>query len=121
LLKPAVALKRSQGGAVMTDRTSLGHWIRRFLLEYVASERNLSANTCASYRAMLVLLLPFVAKRKGVTADALSVTDLIGRAGAQLSRLPGAGAAMLYGHTEPTTRVDPCIGTVHRRAQPPTC
>jgi len=76
LLKPAVALKRSQGGAVMTDRTSLGHWIRRFLLEYVASERNLSANTCASYRDMLVLLLPFVAKRKGVTADALSVTDL---------------------------------------------
>jgi integrase/recombinase XerD len=71
-----VALKRSQGGAVMTDRTSLGHWIRRFLLEYVASERNLSANTCASYRDMLVLLLPFVAKRKGVTADALSVTDL---------------------------------------------
>src|SRR6266511_1600948 len=76
LLKPAVALKRSQGGAVKTDRTSLGHWIRRFLLEYVASERNLSANTCASYRDMLVLLLPFVAKRKGVTADALSVTDL---------------------------------------------
>jgi integrase/recombinase XerD len=75
LLKPAVALKRSQGGAVMTDRTSLGHWIRRFLLEYVASERNLSANTCASYRDMLVLLLPFVAKRKGA-ADALSVTDL---------------------------------------------
>jgi len=76
LPKPAVASKRSQGGAVMTDRTSLGHWIRRFLLEYVASERNLSANTCASYRDMLVLLLPFVAKRKGVTADALSVTDL---------------------------------------------
>src|SRR5260221_400887 len=60
----------------MTDRTSLGHWIRRFLLEYVASERNLSANTSASYRDMLVLLLPFVAKRKGVAADALSVTDL---------------------------------------------
>src|SRR6516225_3073114 len=28
----------------MTDRTSLGHWIRRFLLEYAASERNLSAD-----------------------------------------------------------------------------
>jgi len=76
LLKPAVASKHSQGGAVMTDRTSLGHWIRRFLLEYAASERNLSANTCTSYRDMLVLLLPFVAKRKGVAADALSVTDL---------------------------------------------
>ena len=60
----------------MTDRTSLGHWIRRFLLEYAASERNLSANTCASYRDMLVLLLPYAAKRKGLAADALSVTDL---------------------------------------------
>jgi integrase/recombinase XerD len=60
----------------MIDRTSLGHWIRRFLLEYAGSERNLSANTCASYRDMLVLLLPFAAKRKRVAADALSVTDL---------------------------------------------
>src|SRR6202171_6119335 len=60
----------------MTDRTSLGHWIRRFLMEYAASERNLSANTCSSYRDMLVLFLPYVAKRKGVATDALSVTDL---------------------------------------------
>jgi site-specific recombinase XerD len=60
----------------MTDQTSAGHWIRRFLMEYAASERNLSANTCASYRDMLVLLLPYVAKRKGVAVDALSVTDL---------------------------------------------
>src|SRR3981081_4104301 len=60
----------------MTDQTSLGHWIRRFLMEYAASERNLSANTCASYRDMLVLLLPYVAKRKGVATDTLSVTDL---------------------------------------------
>jgi integrase/recombinase XerD len=60
----------------MTDQTSAGHWIRRFLMEYAASERNLSANTCASYRDMLVLLLPYVAKRKSVAVDALSVTDL---------------------------------------------
>jgi len=60
----------------MTDRTSLGHWVRRFLVEYAASERNLSANTCASYRDMLLLLLPYTAKRKGIVADMLSVTDL---------------------------------------------
>jgi site-specific recombinase XerD len=60
----------------MTDRSSLGHWIRRFLLEYATSERNLSANTCASYRDMLVLLLPYLAKRKCVATDALLVTDL---------------------------------------------
>jgi len=60
----------------MTDQTSLGYWLRRFLLEYAASERNLSPNTCASYRDMLVLLLPFVAKRKRTAVDKLSVTDL---------------------------------------------
>src|SRR6266481_4510817 len=60
----------------MVDQTSAGHWIRRFLMEYAVSERNLSANTCASYRDMLVLLLPYAAKRKGVSTDALLVTDL---------------------------------------------
>jgi integrase/recombinase XerD len=60
----------------MADRTSLGHWVRRFLMEYATSERNLSENTCASYRDMLVLLLPYVAKRRRVAIDALSVTDL---------------------------------------------
>ena len=60
----------------MAEQTSLGHWVRRFLLEYAASERNLSPNTCASYRDMLVLLLPFVAQRKRVAPDKLSVTDL---------------------------------------------
>ena len=58
------------------DRTSLGHWVRRFLLEYAASERNLSPNTRTSYRDMLVLLLPYVAKRKGAFIDTLAVTDL---------------------------------------------
>ncbi len=60
----------------MTDQTSLGYWIRRFLLEYAASERNLSPNTCASYRDMLVLLLPFVAAAKRTAVDKLLVTDL---------------------------------------------
>ena len=60
----------------MTDRASLGHWVRRFLLEYAASERNLSPNTRASYRDMLVQLLPFVAKSKGDAVDKLAVTDL---------------------------------------------
>ena len=60
----------------MPDHSLLGHWVRRFLLEYAASERNLSANTRASYRDMLVLLLPYVAKQRRVAIDALSVTDL---------------------------------------------
>jgi site-specific recombinase XerD len=50
--------------------------VRRFLLEYAASERNLSPNTRASYRDMLVLLLPFVAKCKRTSVERLAVTDL---------------------------------------------
>jgi integrase/recombinase XerD len=60
----------------MPDHTLLGHWVRRFLLEYAASERNLSANTRASYRDMLILLLPYVAKQRRMAIDTLLVTDL---------------------------------------------
>jgi len=60
----------------MTERTSLlGHWVRKFLMEHVISERNLSINTRASYRDMLVMLLPYVAKQRNIDVDALSVTD----------------------------------------------
>ncbi len=60
----------------MTDKTSLGHWVRRFLLDYAAAERNLSPNTRSSYRDMLIQLLPFVAKSKGTAVERLAVTDL---------------------------------------------
>jgi len=60
----------------MTDRASLGHWVRRFLMEYAASERNLSPNTRESYRDMLVLLLPFAASSKSTSVDKLAVIDL---------------------------------------------
>ena len=60
----------------MTEPTSLGYWVRRFLQEYALAERNLSPNTRASYRDMLVLLLPFVVKQKRTTVDKLVVTDL---------------------------------------------
>jgi len=59
----------------MSDKASLGYWVRRFL-EHVAAERNLSPNTCASYRDMLVQLLPYVAKRKRSAVDTLTLTDL---------------------------------------------
>jgi integrase/recombinase XerD len=60
----------------MSDTTLLGGWVRRFLLEYLVRERNLSSNTQHSYRDTLRLLLPFVARslRKGV--DRLTVVDL---------------------------------------------
>ncbi|WP_287319948.1 site-specific integrase [Mesorhizobium sp.] len=42
----------------MKDESLLGAWIRRFLLEHLVAERNLSRNTQASYRDTLTLLLP---------------------------------------------------------------
>ena len=60
----------------MSETTLLGGWVRRFLLEHLVGERNLSHNTQHSYRDTLRLLLPYVARslRKGV--DRLTVIDL---------------------------------------------
>lgn len=60
----------------MPDHALLGPWIRRFLLEYLAIERNLSPNTRASYRDMLVQLLPYAARHVGRSVDRLMITDL---------------------------------------------
>lgn len=60
----------------MIGITLLGPWVRRFLLEYLVKERNLSINTRASYRDMLVLLLPYAAKHTKTSADRLKVIDL---------------------------------------------
>ncbi|MCL6484983.1 MAG: site-specific integrase, partial [Janthinobacterium lividum] len=60
----------------MIDRNLLSPWIRRFLLEHLVSERNLSLNTQASYRDTLTLLLPFVSQHGGHAIDRMAVEDL---------------------------------------------
>lgn len=61
----------------MPERSSvLGSWIKRFLIEYLPTERNLAANTLKSYRDCLTLLLPFVASRCGKPVERLKVEDL---------------------------------------------
>jgi len=60
----------------MIGITLLGPWVRRFLLEYLVKERNLSINTRASYRDMLVLLLPYAATQTRKSVDRLKVIDL---------------------------------------------
>lgn len=60
----------------MTDATVLGPWIRRFLLEHLAGERNLARNTRLSYRDAFRLLLPFAARRLKKAVDRLTVVDL---------------------------------------------
>ena len=60
----------------MTKKNLLGGWVRRFLLEHLVSERNLSRNTQASYRDTLALLLPFASCRNGRPIDRMTVEDL---------------------------------------------
>lgn len=60
----------------MRDHTLLGPWVRRFLLEHLVTERNLSVNTQHSYRDTFRLLLPFAASKAGVSVDHLRVLDI---------------------------------------------
>jgi site-specific recombinase XerD len=53
-----------------------GYWIRRFLVEYLVSVRNLSANTRKSYRDTFRLMLPHIARMAGTGVDLLLVSDI---------------------------------------------
>jgi len=54
----------------------LATWIRRFLLEHLIGDRNLTHNTQISYRDALVLLLPFVANKTAKSLDRLTIEDI---------------------------------------------
>lgn len=60
----------------MSDPHLLGSWVRRFLLEHLIAERNLSRNTQRSYRDTLALLLPYLSIRIRKPIDRLHVDDL---------------------------------------------
>jgi len=60
----------------MTKASLLGPWLRRFLLEHLVIERNLTRNTQRSYRDTLRLLLPFVARQAHKQIEQISVTDV---------------------------------------------
>ncbi len=60
----------------MADASRLGPWVRRFLLEHLIKERNLSQGTQHSYRDTLALLIPFVARKVHRSVDAMEVIHL---------------------------------------------
>lgn len=60
----------------MTDTSLLGGWVRRFLLEHLVNERNLSRNTQFSYRDTIRLVLPFLAKAVRKDIHRLLILDL---------------------------------------------
>ena len=60
----------------MTNKNLVATWVRRFLLEHVVADLNLSRNTQASYRDALALFLPFAAKQRGQAVDQLELERL---------------------------------------------
>ena len=60
----------------MKKQNYLSSWIKRFLLEYLISTKNLSHNTQHSYRDTFRLCLPFAAKKARKPIDQLNVEDL---------------------------------------------
>lgn len=54
----------------------LAPWLRRFLLEHLIGERNLSRNTQHSYRDALSLTLRFLAQRRRGAIETLTLFDL---------------------------------------------
>jgi site-specific recombinase XerD len=60
----------------MTNPLLVGPWVRRFLLEHVVAERNLTPNTQHSYRDTFRLLLPFAAQQCHHLVEHLKLEDL---------------------------------------------
>jgi len=61
----------------MTHETErLGGWVRRFLIEHLVVERNLSRNTQRSYRDTFQLLIPFATEVHKTTVERLAVAEV---------------------------------------------
>ncbi len=60
----------------MRENSSLGPWVRRFLLEHLVGERNLARNTQQSYRDALCQIIPFASEHLHKPVDKLAVIDL---------------------------------------------
>jgi integrase/recombinase XerD len=60
----------------LSDTELFGCWVRRFLLEHVVAERNLTRNTQRSYRDTLSILLPWISASSRRSIDRLCVSDL---------------------------------------------
>ena len=60
----------------MSKPVLLGAWVKRFLLDHLIAERNLSRNTQRSYRDTLALLLPHVAVQQKIHVNRLDIFDL---------------------------------------------
>jgi site-specific recombinase XerD len=60
----------------MRHDTTLGPWLRRFLMEHLVHDRNLARNTQRSYRDTLALLVPFIGREAHLVVDRLTILDV---------------------------------------------
>lgn len=60
----------------MSKSGLIGPWVKRFLLDHLIEERNLSANTQRSYGDMLAIFLPYAASQQKKPVDRIEVCDL---------------------------------------------
>jgi integrase/recombinase XerD len=60
----------------MRDSRTLGPWLRRFLADYIVTERRLARNTQKSYRDTFRLLLTFISGKVRRPIDRLDVEDI---------------------------------------------
>jgi len=60
----------------MSNPHQIGSFVRRFLLENMIADRNLSRNTQTSYRDAIRLLLRFIAERYGIDPAHLTVENI---------------------------------------------
>lgn len=58
----------------MSNGDLIGYWIRRFLMEHLIKERNLSRNTQTSYRDALKQLLLFIAEKEDLKVEQLLIS-----------------------------------------------
>jgi len=60
----------------MREPRTLGPWLRRFLADYIVTERCLARNTQKSYRDSFKLLLPFMSAKARKPVDRLDIEDI---------------------------------------------
>jgi site-specific recombinase XerD len=58
------------------NKNLIAPWVRRFLVEYIVIERNLSQNTQRSYRDTFAQLMPFISKREKTQIDQINIEHL---------------------------------------------
>ena len=102
-------------------RSTLGTWIKRFLMEYLPTERNLAINTRKSYRDGLTLLLPFVAERCGKAVERLAVEDLSADRVTAFLGPPGTRTGLLGADPQLASYGAPVVRPLRRGTRRGTC